>query len=294
MRILRIVLCIILLSPTHLFAQHCGGKERWAVKDGTDVAARLISFGTISPIGVADLLQIKEPTLPGDDTTRVVPDETQLYRVTARLIKWRKECCKATDDSDYHLVMTDDTQQFSDENNGVPVTGHSFVAELPDPNCLSGRSGNFGTSSPFFQPANPLNVAIARKELEQHTPTAVFDGKWNEMSGVPVEIVGVGFFDRAHGQTGRSPNNIEIHPILSMNFVPGVTPQPTPPQPLVPTPPQPPVAGVSWEYQMVTANTATELTAKANSLGAQGWEMVGIVLDTSRPDKYVGYLKRQK
>src|SRR2546423_1874647 len=80
-----------------------------------------------------------------------------------------KERCKATDDSDYHLVMTDDTQQFSDENNGIPVTGHSFVAELPDPNCLSGRSGHFGTSSPFFQPGNPLNVATARQDLEQHT-----------------------------------------------------------------------------------------------------------------------------
>jgi len=177
MRILRIVLYIVLLSPTHLSAQHCGGKERWAVKDGTDAAAQQINFGTIRPISVADLLQIQEPTLPSDDTIRVVPDETQLYRVTARLIKWKKECCKATADSDYHLVMTDDTQQFSDENNGVPVTGHSFVAELPDPNCLTGRSGNFGTSSPFFQADNPLNVASARQELEQHTPNAKRDGR---------------------------------------------------------------------------------------------------------------------
>ena len=45
---------------------------------------------------------------------------------------------------------------------------------------------------------------------------------------------------------------------------------------------------------MVTANTATNLTTQANTLGAQGWEMVGVVLDTSRVDKYVGYLKRKK
>ena len=290
MRILRIVLCVALFPSVHLFAQHCGGKERWAVKDGTDATAQQIDFGIINPISVADLLQILEPTVPNDDLTRVVPDETHLYRVAARLIKWRKECCKATDDSDYHLVMTDDTQQFSDENNGVPVTGHSFVAELPDPNCLTGRSGAFGTISPFFQSGNPLNVAGARQQLEQHTTNPLFDGQWNEMGGIPVEIVGVGFFDRAHGQKGRSLNNIEIHPVLSINFTPGVSPQPG-----IPTPTQPPtVGGVQWEYRMVTANTATNLTTQANTLGAQGWEMVGVVLDTSRVDKYVGYLKRKK
>jgi hypothetical protein len=293
MRVLRIVLCVVLLSPTHLLAQNCGGKERWAVKDGTDAAAQQIDFGNIIPLSVADLLAIHQPSIPGDDTTRVVPDETHLYRVTARLIKWKKECCKPTDDSDYHLVITDDTQQFSDESNGVPVTGHSFVSELPDPNCLSGRSGTFGTSSPFFQADNPLNVASARHDLEQHTTNPVFDGNSNEMGGVPVEIVGVGFFDRAHKQTGRSPNDIEIHPILSINFTPGVTPTPIPPQPGGPTP-QPPVTGAAWEYQMITANNASDLTTEANTLGAQGWEMVSVVLDTSRPDKYVGYLKRKK
>jgi len=73
---------------------------------------------------------------------------------------------------------------------------------------------------------------------------------------------------------------------------PGVTPQPTPPQPVVPQPAPP--GGVQWEYQMISATTATDLTSQANTLGLQGWEMVGVVLDTSRPDKYVGYLKRKK
>jgi hypothetical protein len=45
---------------------------------------------------------------------------------------------------------------------------------------------------------------------------------------------------------------------------------------------------------MITASTATDLATRANTLGTQGWEMVGVVLDTTRPDKYVGYLKRKK
>lgn len=280
---------VILLCAQFVPAQHCGGTERWAVKDGTDPSAQQIDFNSITPMQVSDLLAIHQPHIPTDNTTRVIPDETHLYRISARLVKWKKECCQATDDSDYHLVMTDDTLQFSDENNGTPVTGHSFVAELPDPGCLSGRNGTFGTTSPFFQLGNPLNVATARQALEAQTQNAVFNGNWNDMSGVPVEIVGVGFFDRAHKQTGRSPNNIEIHPVLSISFNPAPGPGPTPPPG-----PTPQLSGQNWEYKLITSTTAPDLLTQANDLGSQGWELVSVVVDTTRPDKYVGYLKRKK
>lgn len=187
--------------------------------------------------------------------------------------------------------MTDDTEQYSDEGANVPVTGHSFVAEMPDPSCLSGRSGSFGTSSPFLDQNPMLNIRAARAALESKFPNPVANGQWSDAGAVPVEIIGVGFFDRAHKQTGRAPNNLEIHPILAINFNPGTGPQPTPPQPVTP---QPTGAAVQWEYQVITANNAADLAQQANALGAQGWEMVGMVLDTSRPDKYVGYLKRKK
>ena len=291
MNVRAVVLSSLIVSSAQFVpAQHCGGTERWAVKDGTDPAAQQIDFANITPIQVSELLAIHQPSIPNNNTTRVTPDETHLYRVSARLVKWKKECCQATDDSDYHLVMTDDTLQFSDENNGVPVTGHSFVAELPDPNCLSGRNGTFGTTSPFFQLGNPLNVTSARQALEAQTQSPVFDGNWNDMSGVPVEIVGVGFFDRAHKQTGRSPNNIEIHPVLSIAFNPGPGPGPGP----TPPGPTPQPTGQNWEYKLITSTTAPDLVNQANDLGGQGWELVSVVVDTTRPDKYVGYLKRKK
>ena len=47
MRILRVVLCVLFgWSNQILVAQHCGGTERWAVKDGTDPAAQQIDFST--------------------------------------------------------------------------------------------------------------------------------------------------------------------------------------------------------------------------------------------------------
>ena len=289
MHVRALILSFLVVSSAQIVpAQHCGGTERWAVKDGTDPAAQQIDFSNITPIQVSDLLSIHQPNIPTNNTTRVVPEETHLYRVSARLVKWKKECCQASDDSDYHLVMTDDSLQFSDENNGVPVTGHSFVAELPDPGCLSGRNGTFGTTSPFFQTGNPLNVATARQALEQQTQSPAFNGSWNDMNGIPVEIIGVGFFDRAHSQTGRSPNNIEIHPVLSINFNPGAGPVPTP------TPPTPQPSGQNWEYKLITSSTAPDLLTQANDLGSQGWELVSVVVDTTRPDKYLGYLKRKK
>ena len=52
-----------------------------------------------------------------------------VYRVQARLIKWKHEM----NDCDYHLVLTDDTLNYADENANPPVppTGHSFVREVP-------------------------------------------------------------------------------------------------------------------------------------------------------------------
>src|SRR5437870_1505398 len=92
-------------------AQNCGGKERWGPKDGTDSQAPNIDLTNITPEAVTDLVAIHQPHLPAqaDNTTRIVPDETHVYRVQARLVKWKRE----TNDNDYHLVLTDDTLNYT-------------------------------------------------------------------------------------------------------------------------------------------------------------------------------------
>jgi hypothetical protein len=71
--------------------------------------------------------------------------------------------------------------------------------------------------------------------------------------------------------------------------------QPTPVPSATPTPsPQPSPTSTQWEYQMISAANATDLLNQANTQGTQGWELSGVAVDTSRPDKYVGFLKRKR
>jgi hypothetical protein len=282
----------------------CGGTERWGVKDGTDTDSRPVNLNDIKSISIAQLISIQEPHLPPrDDNETRLSEETHVYRVKARLVKWKEEAGE-TGDSDYHLVLTDDTLRFT-EGRGTP-TGHSVIGEIPDPDCLSGAHGNFGNSSPFL-PANPtstLSMRGARNAMNTQFPDAVFDGSWNDGGGIPVEVIGVGYFDPAHGQVGRAPNNIEIHPILSITFsgqqedvanVRVVAPK---------------TAGLTslsrgselsganteaspiWQYTMITAESADRLLTSANALGTEGWEMVNVAVDANRPDRYLAYLKR--
>jgi hypothetical protein len=275
-------LLMLFLAGTSV-AQNCGGTERWGPKDGTDPQAANIDLANITPEAVTDLVTIHQPQLPGDNKTRIVPDETHVYRVQARLAKWKHES-----DGDYHLVFTDDTLNYGDEsaNPPVPPTGHSFIGEVPDPSCFSGSDGSFGSQTPFAD-----GITSARQTIDQRFPNADQSGAWNDGGGAQVEITGIGFFDRPHKQTGRAPNNIEIHPILSIQFLG----QPTPSASPTPTPsPQPSPTGNQWEYQTISAENTTDLLNQANTQGTQGWELAGVVLDTSRPDKYVGFLKRKK
>jgi hypothetical protein len=308
------VIALYLLSISGL--AQCGGTERWAVKDGTDPSAGNIDLNPADAelISIDQLLQIdapKGPKLPprNDNRTRL-PDEAHLYRVQARLVQWKEEAGE-TGDSDYHLVLTDDTLNYTQGGTKNRPTGHSFVGEIPDPQCLKGATGEFGDQSPFL-PADgsaQLSIANARSELEAQFPNAATDGSWNDGGGIPVEIIGVGYFDFAHGQVGRAPNNIEIHPILSIAFpgagtefasmrVPtnatvrastGTGVRTTANAPVNRPAPE---SGTTWQYTVISADSADKLVTNANVLGGEGWEMISVVIDVKRPGAYVGYLKR--
>ena len=283
----------------------CGGSERWGVKDGTDPSASKVDLGNIRSVSIAELVRIEEPSLPprNDNETRL-SQETQVYKIQARLVKWKEEAGDSGD-NDYHLVLTDDTLKFT-QSRGAP-TFHSFIGEIPDPDCLSGAHGDFGSSSPFLPniPNSHLSIRGARSAIEAQFPNAVLDGTWNDGGGIPVEVIGVGYFDPAHGQVGRAPNNIEIHPILSISFsgqLEDAALHVTSPSATNVDSARKSVAkeaaglptSASWQYTMITADSTDKLLTSANALGAEGWEMVSVVVDTNRPDRYVGYLKRLK
>ncbi|HEX4703951.1 MAG TPA: putative Ig domain-containing protein, partial [Pseudonocardiaceae bacterium] len=104
---------------------------------------------------------------------------------------------KLESDSDYHLVLSD----------GVGGSGHTMIAEIPDPTCV-------GAGSPLLS-----SVTKARNEFNaKFTVTTSF-----KTANVPVTVTGVGFFDFLHGQTGVAPNGVELHSVLDVQFGGGGT-----------------------------------------------------------------------
>jgi hypothetical protein len=161
------------------------GKERWAVKTGTDDDAALVDLTTATPTTVANL-RIPTPPTNLPEINRIKPTETTVFIVSAELIGYRLEA-----DSDIHVILTDGA-------------GNTMITEIPAPHCV-------GRSSPF-----KAMIANARAEFDaKYAPATDFTN-----AAVPIKVKGVGFFDFLHGQFGVAPNGIELHPVLDVSFPP--------------------------------------------------------------------------
>ena len=121
---------------------------------------------------------------------RQAPTETQVWELRDVHLSWDK----LEDDSDYHLVVSDGSG--------------SMIVEVPYPGCVT-------PSSPFS-----CTITHARHEVEQY----VHPGTSASFPSYTVSLVGVGFFDEIHGQTGVAPNGIELHPVLRICFGRGCNP----------------------------------------------------------------------
>jgi hypothetical protein len=112
--------------------------------------------------------------------------EMRTYRIHGDLIKSVRE-----PDHDVHLVIS--------------VPGHklrSMIVEFPDVACK-------GAATSYRKG----RIAAARQALFDDCGEIGSSG-FTELNG-QATIVGVGFFDESHGQSGASPNGIELHPALS-------------------------------------------------------------------------------
>jgi hypothetical protein len=182
------------------------GTERWPVKVFEDPDAGLVDMSQAVPESVADLVRVPPPAnLPAD--RRLSPVELTLYSVTARLVEAKRE-----EDSDFHVVIAD------------PDTNDTMIVELPDAaRCAPGASGDHVAE---MQAAR--NAFIARFG----TPSS---DRFVPLSGT-AQIIGLGFFDFLHGQTGVAPNAIELHPVLWFTVTSSSTPVTGTITPLAPTP----------------------------------------------------------
>jgi hypothetical protein len=153
------------------------GTERWSVKTGTDADANSVNQTSVTTT-IASLVGIPAPgSLPSNN--RISPTELTTYRL--RNVTMTKY--KAETDSDYHIVVSDGT--------------HTMIVEIPNTGCV-------GTSSPFRSKISSAKAAFDAK----YTATSSF-----KTSSDTVTVIGVGFFDFQHGQTGVAPNAIELHPV---------------------------------------------------------------------------------
>src|SRR5262245_1459926 len=92
------------------------GVERWAVKTMSDVRARRVRTAPTRTT-IASLRRLRAPASLG--WLRIAPVEFRTYRVTARLLAFKREA-----DSDIHLVIAD------------PKTGGTMIAEFPFTSCV--------------------------------------------------------------------------------------------------------------------------------------------------------------
>jgi hypothetical protein len=187
------------------------GVYRWAVKTVSDDAADIL----ISPVEGQKYVSPVDVKIP--DITALPPPqvtmgldrqpgaESTVYRITATLVAFKPEA-----DQDYHLVIHDDA-------------GNSMIVEIPDPTILTPAcrfsaeitaarqafDAKFGLQIKQLQAAMALMTASSDQQ-----PPALMITKVD----TPVQVIGVGYFDAIHGQTGVAPNGLELHPVLSIEF----------------------------------------------------------------------------
>lgn len=152
------------------------------MKTGVDEDSSTVAT---SPIDVAltSLIAFPRPgSLAADH--RFAPYERQVYRIrNMTLTRYKLET-----DGDYHLVISDGS--------------NTLIAEIPSPDCV-------GPGSPFLQ--NIRNARTAFDSAFSATPVL-------QATSATATVMGVGFFDFFHGQTGIAPNAFELHPVTGICF----------------------------------------------------------------------------
>jgi hypothetical protein len=136
----------------------------------------------------SSVIALRKLVAPADlpQSDRVRPVELRAYRIVVNLVEAKVEA-----DRDIHLVVADPRR-----------AGATMIVELPSaPTCTAGASAS--------------RVRQMRRARLRFVRACGQPGqsRFTRLRG-RATIVGVGFFDRIHGQMGVAPNGIELHPVL--------------------------------------------------------------------------------
>jgi hypothetical protein len=108
-----------------------------------------------------------------------------------RLLAWKL----SDDDSDIHLEV------------GALDGSQTMVTEFPLTGCIAKSA-----SAPNRRRMARAKAALLKACGATRQPTTAM----RTLTGTAT-IMGVGFFDKSHGQGGGAPNGIELHPVLSFS-----------------------------------------------------------------------------
>ena len=160
------------------------GVERWFVKTLSDPDAAEMNITSVTRISIRELNGFATHC-SGLPERRMFAEEFKVFELTGRITFVARE-----EDRDYHIALEDPDSP-----------GFTIVTELADILCAG------AVISPHFSALSAAD-AMWRILLDGRAPTSLV--------GTTVRVKGVGFYDFAHGQRGRSQNCIELHPIISI------------------------------------------------------------------------------
>jgi hypothetical protein len=164
------------------------GIEDWSLKTLTDRENSQVDTQPTAAT-IDELRSIIRPSDPRPNSSDRFDAEKKTYTVRARLASVKLEAT-----SDYDLILTDPANP-----------SHTLTARIPAPECAQ-------------QSAFREQFSQARDALKKFGPA--LDGRGFVESGADVEVQGVGYFTSFHGQHGLAPNGFELHPVLSLKFLP--------------------------------------------------------------------------
>lgn len=181
------------------------GKERWAVKTGMDDDVGKVKLTRV-PTTIEALVALKRPgdMLPPDhvfytyDRTRADPVELTVFELDATVVG-----CKMEADGDFHIVI-----------NGDSGKAATMIAEIPDPDPHF-----VNAKSPWAAMIRTARAA-AQSKLNLQPPSTAMTAVPLTRVNFRARIIGVGFFDRVHGQDGVAKDTgIELHPVLGIQWL---------------------------------------------------------------------------
>lgn len=158
------------------------GVELWSIKVMRDRLAHTVN---LRPVWTNVRTLASAKAARGSRRKRSAPIETRTWLLRTTLVGFKLER-----DSDIHLVLRS-------------RAGRTMIAEIPSPTC-AGHSVVLA------------KIARSRAAFLSHHNLA--DGCFSCLHE-RVQISGVGFFDRYHGQRGIATNGVELHPVLSIRFL---------------------------------------------------------------------------